>query len=259
MVWIHNWNPVLVQIGPLGIRWYSLMYVAGFLLTLYCLRRAARAGHIRMSDEDIDVLLTGCVFGLIVGARLFAVVFWEPRYYVKHLWEVLAVWHGGLSFHGGAMGIIIAMWWFCRKRNISFLQLGDIMIVPLALGQALGRFGNFMNSELFGPPTMLWLGINFLGESDAFGNLIFRHPTMLYEAGYNIIIFCILSLLNKKERAPGFILGNFFVSYSIFQSLTEFIRVEDVFDGPLTMGQTLNIPVFIAGVYLLLKKRRGKI
>ncbi len=258
MVFIHNWSPVLAKLGPLEIRWYGLMYVMAFIITLYYMRKATRAGRMRLSNEDIDTLLTWCVLGLIIGARMFAVVFWEPRYYSSHVLEVFAVWRGGLSFHGGVLGVIVAVWLFCRKKNYSFFEIGDIMIVPLALGQALGRFGNFMNSELFGPPTLLSWGINFLGEHDAVGNLVFRHPTMLYEAAYGVVIFGVLLFLSRKKHAPGVVVGVFFVLYSIFRSLTELIRVEEVFVGSLTMGQVLNIPLFVVGLYLVVRKQSKK-
>lgn len=254
MTFIHNLSPALVKLGPLEIRWYGLMYVLAFLVTLYYLRKASREQRTPLSYDEIDDLLTWLVIALIVGARLFAVFFWEPIYYLAHPWEILAVWKGGLSFHGGLLGVFIAGAVFCKRKKIDFLDLCDVIIVPLALGQAFGRFGNFMNSELYGPTTQLPWGVNFLGETNSAGNLLFRHPTMLYELLYDLVIFLVLLLMSKRQWKRGTIFGTFLVLYAIFRSLTELIRVEDIYVGPLTMSQALNIPMLVAGVYFLIRK-----
>ncbi|MBI4016281.1 MAG: prolipoprotein diacylglyceryl transferase [Candidatus Aenigmarchaeota archaeon] len=251
MTFIHNLSPILVKLGPLEIRWYGLMYVFAFLATLWYLRKASRENKISLSYDNIDSLMTWLVVGMIIGARLFAVFFWNPTYYFSNPLEIPAVWKGGLSFHGGFLGILIAGILFCRRKKINFLNLCDVIIVPLSLGQAFGRFGNFMNSELYGPATNLSWGVNFLSETNTAGSLVFRHPTMLYELLYNLIIFSVLFAMSRKKLKTGTIFGTFLILYSIFRTLTEIIRIEDVYIGPLTMSQALNIPMFIAGIYLL--------
>ena len=254
MTYIHNLSPVLLKLGPLEIRWYGLMYVLAFLAVLWFLRKASREKRLPLSYEDIDSFMTWQVIALITGARLFAVFFWEPAYYLSHPLEIIAVWKGGLSFHGGLAGMLIAGYVWCRRKKVNMLELADVVIVPLALGQAFGRFGNFMNSELYGPPTTLPWGINFLNETKA-GSLVFRHPTMLYELLYDLVIFAVLLLMSKRKWKTGTIFATFLILYAILRSLTELIRLEDVYVGPLTMGQMLNIPMLLVGVYLLSKSR----
>ncbi|MBI4140868.1 prolipoprotein diacylglyceryl transferase [Candidatus Woesearchaeota archaeon] len=255
MVFFHNINPVIVQLGPVEIRWYGLMYVFAFLFALWYVKKASKEGKIKLDDEQIDNFFVWLTVALIVGARLFAVVFWDFSYYAQHPLEIFAFWKGGLSFHGGLVGVIVAAFLLCRKHNISFLHLADIFIVPLALGQAFGRIGNFINGELYGIPTLLPWGVNFFNEVDAVGNFVFRHPSQLYEVLYDVAIFIFLWLLKDKKLKNGFLFATFLLLYAVFRTLTEFIRVPEGMIGPLTISQAFNIPMFVAGLWLLLRRK----
>lgn len=255
-MFINNINPTLLHLGPLEIRWYGIMYVLGFLLTLWYVRKASREKKLPLSYEEIDQLMSWLVISMIIGARLFAVFVWHPDYYLANPLEIPQVWKGGLSFHGGLLGMILAGWYFCKRKKIKLLQLADVFIIPLSLALALGRIGNFTNSELYGPPTTLPWGVNFLNETDTLGNLVFRHPTMLYETAYSTIIFCTLLLLSKKKPKEGKTFGTFLILYSIFRTLTEILRVPATILGPITVGQALNIPLFLIGIYLLVRRLR---
>ncbi|MBW2969689.1 prolipoprotein diacylglyceryl transferase [Candidatus Woesearchaeota archaeon] len=240
----HTINPTILNLGPLEIRWYGLMYVLGFIITYYYVRAAIRAGKIKLTEKELDNLLGILVVALIVGARLFEVIFYEPAYYLNEPWKIFYIWQGGLSFHGGLVGLAIVGYWYARKKKIPFLKLVDVFIVPLAIGNALGRIGNFINAELYGVPTNLPWGVVFPGIEGA------RHPTQLYEAAYNIIIFITLFSLRNKKLKDGTLFGIFLIMYGIFRIAVEFLKDMPHY-GPLTTGQYLTIPVFLLGVWLV--------
>ena len=242
-------NPIALSIGGLEIRWYGVMYVLAFLFTWFYMRRRARLHKIPLSVDDVESALTWLVLAVIVGGRLGAVLFYYPSYYLANPLEILMIWKGGLSFHGGVIAGVLVCYLFARKRKIPFLELCDAFTVPLAIDQTFGRIGNFFNGELFGTVTSLPWGVIF----PAAGTLP-RHPSQLYEALYNVIIGGILFLLRDGKRKPGFLMGLWFTLYAIARFLVEYIRVPEVFVGPLTMGQALSIPMFAVGVYLLLRK-----
>jgi len=258
MTFIHNLDPVLFNLGFSQIKWYGLMYAIAFLVTYFFVRAAVKHKKFgkKLTLDDVDALMILLVAGLIVGARLFEVLFYNPAFYFLHPAEIIAVWHGGLSFHGGLLGMLLATWLFCKKKKISLLALADVLIVPLALGQALGRIGNFINAELVGRITSLPWGVNFGGEVNAAGNSVFRHPSQLYEAFYNLVIFSILFTIRNKKLPKGYLFGWFLTLYSVFRFFTEFVREPEVMLGPLTLGQWLNIPMFVAGVWLLFKLKK---
>ncbi|MBI4451314.1 prolipoprotein diacylglyceryl transferase [Candidatus Woesearchaeota archaeon] len=241
MTWVHSLDPVLLHLGPLQIRWYGLMYVLAFLFAYWYVRREIRQGRSELTLPQLDSLLTLSVIGLLVGARVFYVLIYNASYYAAHPLEVFAVWAGGLSFHGGLFGGLIAGWLFCRTHKLSFLKTADLFIVPVALGQAFGRLGNFINGELPGRITSLWWGVKFPNVEG------FRHPSSLYEAAYDILIFSVLYPLRTKQWRPGSLLALFLMMYAAFRFVTEFVREPEIMIGPLTMGQLLNIPMFIAG------------
>lgn len=261
MVFYHNINPVLLNLGPLQVRWYGLMYVLSFLFVYWYAKKSSREGKIKLTDEQIDTFLLWMTIALIAGARVFDVVFWDWPTYSQNPIRILAIWEGGLSFHGGLFGIVIAGYLLCKKYKIKFLQLADVLAVPLALGQAFGRIGNFINGELYGKVTTLPWGVNFHNEAFKGGTnaLIFRHPAQLYEAAYDVVIFATLWKMRNKKMPQGYLLGIFLIMYSIFRTLTEFIREsEGVMVGPLTMAQALNIPMFVLGIWILVSQRRAK-
>lgn len=253
MAFYHNLNPTIVQFFGLEIRWYGIMYVLTFLIAYYYLVYAVKNKKINATKEDADDILLWLTIGLILGARAFEVLVYNPAYYWQNPWKVFAIWKGGLSFHGGLLGAVIAGWLICRKKQIKLLNLADILVVPLALGQALGRLGNFINGELYGRVTSAWWGVNFGNELDKMGNAVFRHPSQLYELSYDLIIFGVLFSLRNKEMKQGKMLAIFLMLYSVFRFLTEFVREPDYYIGPLTVGQMLNIPMFLIGAWIVWK------
>lgn|SRR3989338_8584060 len=256
MVFYHTINPVLVSLGGLEIRYYGLMYVLSFLLVYVTLKWAAQKKQIDWTTQDIDNFLLAAVVSMLVFARLFYVIFYGDNYYWQNLSQIIAVWKGGLSFHGGLFGVVLAGIWFSKKKKISPLLLGDILSLPLALSQALVRVGgNWVNGELYGKITDVSWGVNFHGETDLANNPVFRHPSQLYEGAKNILIFIILFPLRNKEFPQGTIFALFLILYSVFRFIIEFYRQPELYIGFLTMGQFLNIFIFIAGVSILIYTR----
>ena len=250
MVWEHTLNPVIIDFGPLEIRWYGLMYVFAFLFVYWYVKKSVQQGKLNISLQEFDNLMVYLTIALVVGARLFEVLFYEFGYYASHPAEIIAIWKGGLSFHGGLFAMLLVAYFWCKNKKIELLRLADIFIVPLALGQAFGRLGNFINGELYGGVTSLPWGIKF---PDAEG---FRHPAQVYELIYDLIIFGILWKLKDKNYRNGILFGWFLVLYSIFRTLTEFLREQEPswIIGPFTIAQLLNIPMFLIGLLLLRRK-----
>src|SRR3989338_3032862 len=246
-MFVHNINPTILHLGPLEIRWYGVMYVLAFLAVYYFAKSAIKQGKLKLTEKQLDDLLGLLVISMIVGARLFYAIFYNPTHFLDKPWEILYVWQGGLSFHGGFIAMLLAAWWFCKKHSLRLLQLADIFCVPLALGNAFGRIGNFINGELYGIPTSLPWGIVFPGTFEP------RHPTQFYEAAYNIIIFAVLYFLSKKNLKEGTLLGIFIMIYSIFRFSVEFTK--DCTSASsclpyfgLTTGQWLTVPLFLLGL-----------
>lgn len=250
MTWTHNLNPTILQL-PFGleIRWYGLMYVLAFLFTYWYIKQRIKTGKTKISEDDLDTVLFWGTIALIIGARLFDVLYSPAEYFAAPL-KIFEVWKGGLSFHGGLLGLIIAVLLVCKKRKISFLHMTDLMCVPLALGQTFGRLGNFFNGELYGSATNLPWGIIFPGTNEP------RHPTMIYEAVYNVVIFFILWKHKDLQMKEGKLFGMFLIIYSVFRTLTEFLRYQETswMWGPLSVAQWLNLPMFVVGIFLLRKK-----
>lgn len=240
----HTINPVLLHLGPLQIRWYGLMYVFAFIITFYYVRNAIRQGKLKMSEKQLDDFMGLLVLAMIIGARIFEILFYEPAYYFSDPLKMLAIWEGGLSFHGALLSMILASIWYLNKHKISFWKTADIFIIPIVLGNAFGRIGNFINGELYGKITDVPWGVMFQGVTGA------RHPTQLYEVAYNVVIFGILFLCRNKNWKEGTIFGLFLVLYSIARFGVEFLKDMPLFFG-LTTGQWLCIPMLLAGVYII--------
>ncbi|MEM4253961.1 MAG: prolipoprotein diacylglyceryl transferase [Candidatus Woesearchaeota archaeon] len=248
----HSINPVFLSIGPIEIRWYGIMWAVAFLFVYWYVRRAARKGLVMLSDDDVDWLMVWLIVGVILGARLFEVFVWEPGYYFANPAEIIAIWHGGLSFHGGLVGGLVAGYFFARRKKVGFLRLCDICIVPIALGQVFGRIGNFINGELWGRITSVPWAVKFPGAEG------FRHPSQLYEALYDLVIFLVLLPLAGRKHHDGFIFGLFLVLYSIFRFVTEFFREPTAYVLGLTLGQALCIPMLVFGIWLLFYSKKLK-
>jgi phosphatidylglycerol:prolipoprotein diacylglycerol transferase len=256
-----QFDPVAFRVGPLAVRWYGLMYLAGFILFIVLGRRRARQNMLtgwRATDVD-DMLFFG-VFGVILGGRLGYVLFYKPLYYLGHPLEIFEVWHGGMSFHGGFIGVLLALWFFARQRGRRWLDVTDFVAPLIPLGLGAGRLGNFINGELVGRPTDLPWGMVF-PQIDQ----IPRHPSQLYEfALEGVALFVVLWLFAARRRPIGAVSGLFLLGYGVFRFIGEFAREPDSFLGflalGLTMGQWLSLPMIAAGVVMLLwaYRRAGK-
>ena len=249
-------DPVAFSIGPLLIRWYSLAYLAGFLLGWqYCMRLAGLHGDGRPSREDVDNFLPWAIAGVILGGRLGYVLFYNPVYYFVNPVDILKLWHGGMSFHGGALGVILALIIFPRIHKIPFLKLADMVCASVPIGLFFGRIANFINGELFGRVTNSPLGVVFPQ-----GGPLPRHPSQLYEAVLEgAVLFVVLAVLIRLRRVrekPGIVSGVFLAGYGIFRSVIELFREPDIHIGfigsVVTMGQVLSMPMIVAGAGLII-------
>jgi phosphatidylglycerol:prolipoprotein diacylglycerol transferase len=246
-------DPVALQIGPLAIHWYGLMYLAGFITFLWLgKKRIAHFGHAKFNAKLLDDLLFYGVLGVILGGRLGEVLFYNPGYYFSHPAKILAVWEGGMSFHGGFLGVLIAMGWFAKKQHLRWLQLMDFIAPLVPPGLAFGRLGNFINGELWGRPTDVPWGMVFPHV-----DTVPRHPSQLYECALEgIMLFILLWWFSQKPRPIGAVSGLFLIGYGSFRFLGEFTRNPD--DGifgymtfGISMGQWLSLPMVIFGIALM--------
>lgn len=254
-----NFDPIAFRIGPLAVRWYGLMYLVGFVLFVVLGRmRARRLAAAGWRTTDVDDMLFFGVFGVILGGRLGYVLFYKPLYYFAHPLEIFEVWHGGMSFHGGFLGVLIALWLFARLRHKALLDVTDFVAPLCPLGLAAGRLGNFINGELVGRPTTLPWGMVFPDVDQTP-----RHPSQLYEFGLEgVLLFVILWIYASRGRPRGAVSGLFLIGYGTFRFIAEFARAPDSFlgylAGGLTMGQWLSMPMIVAGIAMMLWAYRRK-
>ncbi|MGE5088672.1 MAG: prolipoprotein diacylglyceryl transferase [Candidatus Levyibacteriota bacterium] len=256
-----QFDPVAFRIGPFAVRWYGLMYLVGFILFIVLGRRRARTNVLTgWRAIDVDDMLFYGVFGVILGGRLGYVLFYKPLYYLAHPLEIFEVWHGGMSFHGGFIGVLIALWFFARQRGKRWLDVTDFVAPLIPLGLAAGRLGNFINGELVGRPTDLPWGMVFPQVDQ-----VPRHPSQLYEFGLEgVALFAVLWIFASRRRPPGAVSAVFLLGYGAFRFIGEFAREPDSFLGflalGLTMGQWLSLPMIVIGVVMLVwaYRRAGK-
>ena len=252
----HMLDPVAISAGPITIYWYGLAYVVGALLTAVVMYRTQRRWGFDITIDDLTSVVVGVVFGLIIGARLFYVIFYGDGYYWAHPLEIFATNEGGMSFHGGLVGGIVGGVLVCRMYKLDAWTLADLAVIGAPLALCLGRCANFVNGELWGKPTDLPWGVVFGGSA----GMVPRHPSQLYEALLEgAVLFAILFAMSfKKPPFPrGTYIGTFLVGYGIFRFLVEFIRQPDAQIGYLlgdwfTMGQLLSIPLIVAGAIVLI-------
>jgi phosphatidylglycerol:prolipoprotein diacylglycerol transferase len=247
-----QFDPVAFQVGPLAVRWYGLMYLVGFVLFVALGKIRARPGS-GFKPADLDDMLFYGVFGVILGGRLGYVLFYKPGYYLQHPGEILAIWQGGMSFHGGFLGVLAAALIWARVRGKRFLEVTDFIapLIPLAL--AAGRLGNFINGELWGRPTDVPWGMVF-PQADTLA----RHPSQLYHfALEGVLLFVVLWLYTRKPRPLGAASAVFLIGYGLCRFIVEFYREPDAFLGllslGLTMGQWLCVPMIALGVFMLVR------
>lgn len=253
-------DPVALQLGPIAIHWYGLTYLVAFGLFYFLATRrlrhlpfAAMQGSQVWSRQMIEDILFYGVLGVIVGGRVGYCLFYKPGYYLQHPLEVFAVWQGGMSFHGGMLGVFVALLWYARSRQRPWLQLMDFIAPCVPLGLASGRVGNFINGELWGrfaPADLPW-GMVF----PASGSMLPRHPSQVYQFLLEgVLFFVLLWLYARKPRLQGQVSGAFLVGYGSFRFIAEYFREPDAFLGllalGLSMGQWLCVPMVVAGVWL---------
>lgn len=251
MVFVNNLDPALFSVGPLEIRWYGLLYALGVLAAYWYCRREIKANRFQTSPEQFENYFLWAVISMVIGARLFEVLFYQPAYYLSNPMKIVAVWEGGLSFHGGVIGIALWTWHWCKRRSVPFLHLADNLIVGGALAQAFGRLGNWFNSELVG---RAWDGAWSVIYTSV--DEIPRHPVQMYEIFYNLVIFGVLFLLRKKRLPTGSLFALFFVMYGVARFVVEYFKEPEVMWGFLTIGQWLSVAMVLIGIGLWFWVRR---
>ncbi|MEK6599908.1 MAG: prolipoprotein diacylglyceryl transferase [Deltaproteobacteria bacterium] len=253
-------HPILFQYGPIQIRFYGLMYVIAILVGSFLIKREVRRKGIKLTEDDVMNFVLCSALGGIIGARIYYVAFnWD--YYSANLREVPAVWHGGLAIHGGLIGGILIAYLYLKRRGISFWSMADSVAPALILGQAFGRFGNFMNGDAHGRPTAMPWGIVFPPESIAgreFPNIPL-HPTMLYEMTINISIFLFFwFILRKRDHKDGFIFATYLMLYSLGRFVVESFRADSLMMGPIRAAQVVSLTLAVAALIAILKGRLWK-
>ena len=253
-------DPVAIRIGPLAIRWYALAYIAGLLLAVWyakwILRREDffRPGKPFMPPQAMDDFMLWAMLGVVLGGRIGYVLFYAPWFFLSHPLAIFRVWEGGMSFHGGFLGVLVATWLFARRRGIPFWRLMDIAAAATPIGLFLGRIANFINGELWGRPTDVpWAMVFPRAGPEP------RHPSQLYEAALEgIVLFIILHLLVRTRalRRPGLVSGVFALGYGLARFTVEFFREPDrqlgfLYGGWLTMGMLLSLPLMLIGIWLI--------
>jgi len=249
-------DPVLLQLGPVAIRWYSLSYIAGILLGWWYAGYLNKKPPIVFSKKAYDDVVVWIILGIILGGRLGYILFYNLPHYLESPAEMLAVWQGGMSFHGGMIGLVTAMYIFSRKHNMRFLALVDIVSCVAPIGIFLGRIANFINGELYGRTTDVPWAVIFPRGGD-----LPRHPSQIYEALLEglaiLLILFIVANFTKARQKEGMLSGMFLVFYGIFRCFVEFFREPDaqlgfIFGG-ITMGQLLCIPMILLGIGLIVR------
>lgn len=245
-------NPIAIELGPFAIRWYAIAYIAGLMLGWRYVKWLVSKPPHAMREADVDDFLVWATLGVVLGGRLGYVLFYKPLYYLNNPLEIFQLWHGGMAFHGGALGVIVAIILFARQRGLNLFAIGDVVCCAVPIGLFFGRIANFINGELFGrvAPDVPWAMIFPGGGPDP------RHPSQLYEAGLEgVILFLVLHLLWRQRSIReyrGTLAGVFLMGYGIARIIGEFFRQPDAHLGFLwggaTMGQLLSIPLVLAGL-----------
>ncbi|WP_111497330.1 prolipoprotein diacylglyceryl transferase [Marinobacter bohaiensis] len=253
-------DPIAISLGPLKIHWYGLMYLIGFAVGWWLGRLRTRKPWSPVNEQQMGDLLFYIALGVILGGRFGYVVFYNfPTFMGDPLW-LFRVWEGGMSFHGGLIGVILAMWWYGRKLNCGFFALADFVAPLVPVGLGAGRIGNFINGELWGKPTDVAWGMVFPTAPDALA----RHPSQLYQfAMEGVLLFAALWLFSSKQRPRMAVSGLFLTLYGCFRIIAEFFRQPDPQLGYLafdwvTMGQVLSLPMVLAGILMMVWAYRRK-
>lgn len=251
-------DPVLVRLGPIAIHWYALAYIAGIMLGWKLAMRLAAQPPKLVEPALFDDYMLWATLGIVVGGRLGYVIFYQPGYFFAHPLEIPAVWNGGMAFHGGILGVMVATVWFARKRGVPLLALGDLVAAVAPIGLFFGRIANFINGELWGRVTDHPWGMVFPK-----GGPLPRHPSQLYQAAMEgLILFAVMMILVRlgARNKPGTLIGSFLIGYGVARIIGELFREPDAFlgflVGGLTMGQILSLPMIAVGATFLAIARR---
>ncbi len=259
-------DPVIFQIGPFALRWYALAYIAGLILAWrYCRRLALRPPE-RIGPDAFDDFLLWATLGVVLGGRLGYVLFYKPGTYLENPLEVFFIWHGGMSFHGGMLGVLVAMLLFARRLGVGFFSLADIIAAATPIGLGLGRVANFINAELYGrhadPDKVPWAMV-FPSDPEVPG--LPRHPSQLYEALLEgLVLFLVLYLMVRRGalEQSGLLTGSFLIGYGLARIFVEFFREPDAHLGfilqGISMGQVLSLPMILVGVIVVIWSRQGR-
>ena len=254
-------DPVIFSFSFIDIRWYSLAYIFGLIFGLILIKRLNRIKGNLISINQLDNFFIWAVIGIIFGGRIGYVLFYQTYLFIENPFYIFEIWNGGMSFHGGLIGIIVSTYFFCKINDIDFFYLSDLVSIVAPIGLFLGRIANFINTELIGKPTDFFISVIY----PTIDNLP-RHPSQLYEALFEgLVLFIILIsyfFKNNKKIKNGFITGLFLVLYSFFRFIIEYMREPDLhlglFFNFISMGQILSIPLFILGIILLRKNEYRK-
>ena len=246
-----NIDPVFLRLGPVQLRWYGLMYMLSFIIGYFLLRRNAKQRKLDLTTDDLYDLLFFLILGVMIGGRLGYVLFYDLPAYISDPLAIFKIWQGGMSFHGGFIGVILATIYITRRKKWNFWEIADLVSVAVPIGLGLGRIGNFINGELFGRPTSLPWGMVFPE-----GGSLPRHPSQLYEALLEgLVLFLIMRWLYKKNYYPGTVVWGLIGFYGLFRFLVEFVREPDAHIGldlgPFTRGQLLTFPMMVIGLTMM--------
>ena len=245
-------DPVFLHLGPVQLRWYGLMYMVSFIVGYFLLKRLSKARKLSLTTDDLYDLLFFLILGVMVGGRIGYVLFYDLGSYIQRPVDILKIWQGGMSFHGGFVGVLLAVYFLCRKRGWSFGEIADLVSANAPVGLGLVRLGNFINGELYGRTTTLPWGVIFPA-----GGEMARHPSQIYEALLEgVILFLIVQWLFRKNLYPGTVAWGMIGFYGLFRFMVEFVREPDAhigFDlGPFTRGQLLTVPMLVVGLAMVI-------
>ena len=245
-------DPIIFSIGPVSLRWYGTMYLIGFIAAMLLANKAADRSRGLWTREQVSDLLFYGFLGVVLGGRVGYVLFYQFDYFLSDPLYLLEIWQGGMSFHGGLLGVILAIFIFARKSQKSFLMVGDFVAPLVPIGLGMGRLGNFINAELWGRETDVAWAMVFPTDQLQLP----RHPSQLYEfALEGVVLFAILYIISRKTQRLGLASGVFLIGYGVFRSIVEFFREPDAHLGLyfsfISKGQILSIPMILAGIFII--------
>lgn len=250
MIAFTPFSPVFLSLGPLQFHYYGLMYVLAFAFAYFFLPYLFRIRGVVMERSVFEDLFFWIIVGALLGGRIFYVIFYNFSYFSDHLLKIFAIWEGGMASHGGFLGAALALYVFCKKKNLSFFQIADVLVITVGMGLMFGRFGNFINGELYGRVTDVAWCMHFDGSDGC------RHPSQLYAACKDGLLFLILFSLRKTQWTSGVLAMSFFGLYAIFRFIVEFFREPDIHIGylsfGLSQGQWISIVLFLVSVIIAL-------